>query len=92
MGFSAGKTELLRLIISIDLTSARGSNRHYSCFIEGDSKYLSAMRLASGFLASLPNLKLSEHQQAFDIGVKPTWPWFYLRNQQIFLFSKMLLS
>jgi hypothetical protein len=44
------------------------------------------MRLASGFFASLPNYKLNEHQQAFDIGAKPTWPWFYLRNQQLLLF------
>ena len=43
------------------------------------------MRLASGFFASLPAFKLSEHPEAFDLKTPRNWPWFYLRSKQLFL-------
>jgi hypothetical protein len=45
-----------------------------------------AMRLVSGFFASLPNLKLHEHPNAFKINLTSKWPWFYLRQEQLLLF------
>ena len=43
------------------------------------------MRLASGFFASLPAFKLSEHPEAFHLKTVSKWPWFYLRPRQLFL-------
>ena len=53
--------------------------------VDGDGKYLRAMRLASGFFASLPAFKLSEHPEAFQLTTSLNWPWFYLRSKQLFL-------
>jgi hypothetical protein len=54
--------------------------------IDGDSKYVRAMRLVSGFFASLPNFKLHEHPNAFKVNLTSKWPWFYLRQEQLLLF------
>ncbi|CAF4628340.1 unnamed protein product [Rotaria socialis] len=54
---------------------------------DGDAKYLRAMRLVSGFFASLPYFKLDERRAAFDLTATTTkWPWFYLRSKQLLLF------
>ncbi|CAF4969690.1 unnamed protein product, partial [Rotaria sp. Silwood1] len=53
---------------------------------DADRRYVSAMRLASGFFASLPDLQLDKHQHAFKINVPTHWKWFFLRNNQLFLF------
>ncbi|CAF1396559.1 unnamed protein product, partial [Didymodactylos carnosus] len=52
----------------------------------GDNKYMRAMRLMSGFFASLPNMKLHQRPEAFEIYLPSKWPWFYLRRQQLLLF------
>ena len=44
-----------------------------------------AMRLVSGFFASLPAFRLSEHPEAFDLKTPLKWPWFYLRSKQLLL-------
>lgn len=44
------------------------------------------MRLASGFFASLSDLQLDKHQDAFTINIPEHWTWFFLRNKQLFLF------
>ncbi|CAF3915067.1 unnamed protein product [Rotaria magnacalcarata] len=53
---------------------------------DADNKYVSAMRLASNFFASLPNFKLDKHQHAFKIDIPNDWTWFFLNRNQIFLF------
>jgi hypothetical protein len=54
--------------------------------IDADNKYISAMRLASNFFASLPNFKLDKHQHAFEIDIPNDWTWFFLNRNQLFLF------
>ncbi|CAF2091322.1 unnamed protein product [Rotaria magnacalcarata] len=44
---------------------------------DADNKYLSAMRLASNFFASLPNFKLQKHEHAFKIDIPNDWTWFF---------------
>ncbi|CAF3347145.1 unnamed protein product [Rotaria sp. Silwood2] len=53
---------------------------------DADNKYISAMRLASNFFASLPNFKLDEHQHAFKMDIPNDWTWFFLSRNQLFLF------
>ncbi|CAF1619825.1 unnamed protein product [Rotaria magnacalcarata] len=53
---------------------------------DADNKYLSAMRLASNFFASLPNFKLQKHEHAFKIDIPNDWTWFFLSRNQLFLF------
>ncbi|CAF4105993.1 unnamed protein product, partial [Adineta steineri] len=55
---------------------------------DGDSKYMVAMRLLSGLFGSLPNYKLYEHPNAFRIDQVSKWPWYYLRKDQLLLFSQ----
>ncbi|CAF4825556.1 unnamed protein product, partial [Rotaria sp. Silwood2] len=40
---------------------------------DGDPKYLRAMRLATGFFASLSNMKLNSHKDAFHIKIPNNW-------------------
>lgn len=54
--------------------------------VDADSKYLSAMRLASGFFASAHNLYLEMSQYSFNIKTSADWTWFYLPKNQMFLF------
>lgn len=54
--------------------------------IDADNKYLSAMPLASNFFASLPNFRLDKHQHAFKIHIPKEWSWFFLNQNQLFLF------
>ncbi|CAF1343955.1 unnamed protein product, partial [Didymodactylos carnosus] len=51
-----------------------------------DSKYMRAMRLVSGFFATLPDFKLHQHPNAFKLNLTSKWCWFYLRQEQLFLF------
>ena len=53
--------------------------------IDADNKYLSDMRLMSGFFASLPNFQLDKHPNSFKINIPTNWQWFFLRPCQIFL-------
>ncbi|CAF4487597.1 unnamed protein product, partial [Didymodactylos carnosus] len=45
-----------------------------------------AMRLMSGFFASFPHCKLHERAAAFRIETANEWPWFFLRQEQLFIF------
>lgn len=45
-----------------------------------------AMRLMSGFFASLPNFRPQEYPDVFQIKGTYRWSWFYLRKEQLFLF------
>ena len=49
------------------------------------------MRLANGFFASLSDLQLENHQHAFKINIPTHWKWFFLRNNQLFLFFQDLI-
>lgn len=62
-------------------------NDSHACYslIDGDSKYMKAMRLVSGFFASLPNFQIQQHPNAFNIHLTSSWDWFYLRQKQLFL-------
>ncbi|CAF1085734.1 unnamed protein product [Didymodactylos carnosus] len=57
------------------LLSACGVNNRY-----GDNKYLRAMRLVSGFLASFPKFKLADN--ILEITIEE-WSWFYLRRPEL---------
>ncbi|CAF4757233.1 unnamed protein product, partial [Rotaria sp. Silwood2] len=46
---------------------------------DADRTYVSAMRLASGFFASLSDVQLDKHQHAFKINIPTHWTWFFLR-------------
>ncbi|CAF4504216.1 unnamed protein product, partial [Rotaria sp. Silwood2] len=52
---------------------------------DGDPKYLRAMRLATGFFASLSNIKLNSHNDAFHIKIPKNWSWYFLYDRQLFL-------
>ena len=43
------------------------------------------MRLVTGFLLSLPNIKSHERIAAFEIQPDSNWRWFFLRRKQLFL-------
>ncbi|CAF2146013.1 unnamed protein product [Rotaria magnacalcarata] len=53
---------------------------------DADRRYVSAMRLASGFFASSSDLQLDQHQNAFRIDLPKHWTWFFLRSNQLLLF------
>lgn len=53
---------------------------------DADARYLSSMRLASGFFASSSYFRLEKHQQAFSIDIPKDWTWFFLQTTQLFLF------
>ena len=52
---------------------------------DGDPKYLRAMKLVLGFFASLPNMKISERSDAFEVSLSSEWNWFFLRRRQLIL-------
>jgi len=47
---------------------------------------MSAMRLVSVLFRSLPNFQLHRHPDVFEISLVSKWPWYYLRQEQLFLF------
>ncbi|CAF3331070.1 unnamed protein product [Rotaria socialis] len=55
---------------------------------DGDSRYLRAMRLCSRFFAELPNLNLFKYNDQLDIKIPQQWSWFFMKQQQIFLFMQ----
>ena len=55
---------------------------------DGDSRYLKAMRLCSQFFAELPNLNLLKNSDQYDIRIPEHWSWFFMKQQQIFLFMQ----
>ncbi|CAF4170964.1 unnamed protein product [Rotaria sp. Silwood2] len=52
---------------------------------DGDPKYLRAMRLLIGLFASLPNIKLSSHTDAFHVKIPKEWKWYFLGDSHLFL-------
>ena len=52
---------------------------------DGDPKYMKAMKLISGFFASLPNIEISGRRDAFEVSVPVDWSWFFLRRRQLVL-------
>ncbi|CAF3173545.1 unnamed protein product [Rotaria socialis] len=76
IGFSTGRALFFIMWLLVHLVR-----------LDGDAKYLRAMRLASGFFSSLPYFKLEERDAAFDLtAIVTKWPWFYLRGRQVLLF------
>ncbi|CAF1459087.1 unnamed protein product [Adineta ricciae] len=53
---------------------------------DADRRYVSAMRLASGFFASSYDLKWDKNEHAFKINIPTHWTWFFLGEHQLFLF------
>ncbi|CAF3055754.1 unnamed protein product [Rotaria sp. Silwood2] len=53
---------------------------------DADRRYVSAMRLASVFFASLSDVQLDKHQHAFKINIPTHWTWVFLRHNQLLLF------
>jgi len=50
-----------------------------------DAKYLRAMRLITGFFAKLPNIPVSERNDALEVKLPKEWSsWFFLRTRQLF--------
>lgn len=52
---------------------------------DGDPKYLRAMRLVTGWFASLPNTQLNNHKDAFRVNIPKEWNWYFLGDRQLFL-------
>ncbi|CAF1537705.1 unnamed protein product [Adineta ricciae] len=52
---------------------------------DADNKYMRAMRLMSGFYASMPHFSPQADSSAFSTQIG-NWSWFYLRPEQLFLF------
>ena len=52
---------------------------------DADPKYLRAMKLVLGFRASLPNMRLSDRSDAFEVSIPNDWDWFFLRPRQLIL-------
>ncbi|CAF4917443.1 unnamed protein product, partial [Rotaria socialis] len=49
-----------------------------------DPKYLRAMRLITGFFAKLPNIPISERDDALELKLPKGWSsWFYMRTRQL---------
>ncbi|CAF1648724.1 unnamed protein product [Rotaria magnacalcarata] len=49
-----------------------------------DPKYLRAMRLITGFFAKLPNIPISERDDAREVKLPKGWSsWFYMRTRQL---------
>ncbi|CAF3764180.1 unnamed protein product, partial [Rotaria socialis] len=55
---------------------------------DGDSRYLRAMRLCSRFFVELPNSNLFKYNDQLDIKIPDKWSWFFMKQQQIFLFMQ----
>ncbi|CAF3376935.1 unnamed protein product [Rotaria sp. Silwood2] len=53
---------------------------------DADSRYMSAMRIASGLFSPVQNLTFHDHPHAFKIELPSQWSWFYLQQKQLFLF------
>ena len=59
----------------------------FLCYLlDGDPKYVRAMRLMCGFFASLSNFQSCSHPDAFQIKIEERWSWFFLRKKLLFLF------
>ncbi|CAM4930197.1 unnamed protein product [Rotaria socialis] len=52
---------------------------------DGDPKYMRAMRLVTGFFASLPNIKLNSYTNAFHVKIPKDWNWYFLGDSHLFL-------
>ncbi|CAF1002645.1 unnamed protein product [Rotaria sordida] len=60
---------------------------------DADSKYLRAMRLATGYFAQLPNINLLNRDDIFNIQIPKSWSsWFFLRSKQLFSASLFIGS
>ena len=64
------------------------NERFFHSQIDADGKYMSAMRLVSGFFAPLSPLILENDEHAFEIDLPEDWTWFFLGKKQLFLFSQ----
>lgn len=60
--------------------------RFFHSQIDADGKYMSAMRLVSGFFAPQSTLALENDEHAFEIDLPEEWTWFFLGKKQLFLF------
>ena len=85
IGFSTGRMRFLSVPNHFVITY-QCKNYLLLCFSDADSKYMRAMRLITGFFASLPNFSLHKHPNAFNINLTSKWSWFYLRQEQLLLF------
>ena len=62
------------------------NERFFDSPIDADSKYLSAMRIGSGFFAPTSALTLENDKHAFEIDLPDDWTSFFLGKKQLFLF------
>ncbi|CAF1291390.1 unnamed protein product [Rotaria magnacalcarata] len=51
----------------------------------GDPKYMRAMRLVTGFFATLPNIKLNSYTNAFYVKIPKEWNGYFLGDSHLFL-------
>ena len=52
---------------------------------DADPKYMKAMKLVLGFFSLMPNVMISDREEAFNISIPHNWYWFFLRSRQLFL-------
>ena len=53
-----------------------------------DPRYLSSMRVASGFFVSSMDQRFQNHSDSFKIDI-PTWKWFFMRSPQLCFFMQV---
>jgi hypothetical protein len=73
-----------RWIWMLEQCSSRGI-RIIGFSTDADPKNLEAMKLVLVFLASVPNIRISERPDAFEVFVPIDWSWFFLRPRQLVL-------
>jgi hypothetical protein len=77
--------DIIRRWIEIVQQSMQRNVRVIGFASDCDPKFLKAMRLAIGLFASMPNMPIEKHPNAFNVGIPINWKWFFLRREQFFL-------
>ena len=72
---------LLRWLHMIEECRRRG-NRIIGISTDCDGRYLRAMRLITGFFATLPNIPIRDDPDAFRVTVPLRWNWFFFHSVQ----------
>ena len=54
-----------------------------------DNRYLSSMRIPSGFFTANIAPPLRDHPDAYDVNLPTHWTWYYLNARQTFAFMQV---
>ncbi|CAF2056504.1 unnamed protein product [Rotaria magnacalcarata] len=79
--------DILRRWLFIHKNSIEQNVRILGFSTDADNKYFRAMRLMSGFYASLSNFDVHVDSSMFSIQIS-NWSWYFLRPEQLFVFMQ----